>query len=898
MQVSESPFEESIGRLIAAQELPKPNPEVVAYLDIGCWGLEHLSTTLAINTRPRLVGRELESVRLLHALDAVAREGAAVAVTIAGEAGSGKTRLIEETLTIAKVGGFEGRAFSVTAEPADASNATIARLIRARFGLDDVKPQHRRSHLLRQVGELFADERVEDVCYFLGKLVGLSFEPTPLTRMLAEHEFQNEVALQCILCELFAADSEQRPLCVVIEDLHHVDRDSLGKLMALVDDLRPGSLMICSARPEFFARHEHFAAMGSGQHEHIELCPLEADDVRLLLKNLVGPCANDELGFESFFLGTSLGNPGLIQELVRELWAVGALQPLSDQSGCYFDAASLSSRPELASIGKRSEHRGSALSPLLLGLLEAAAVVGPVSWQGLCATVARTLYPNLSERDPRSIELAFARLELDGYLLRLPDSRIAGEVELVFKDAELREELASQSRRNKRRAAHRVIADWLLRNDSSLRHGSDLCALTARHLKLSGSSFRAAELLLQAASVAQQHEEDNLAAAGHYYAALEELSDHDNRRRIGALEQYGSVLVELGQPAHARLVFQEMQELAERLNLPAKQATALNQLGRIHRETGDLSHAQRLLERALGVFEQAGDAHGASSAKADLGSVQWLRGETDQAQQLLRAALEEKKRLGDERAVAAQLAQLALVWNDLGKLTRSEQALTLANQVFEQKDDLRGRSDTLLALGVAAARRDDLPRALSLAHSAAQLAHRAKDRPRVARCLISLGVLRLKNRDLDEAQTLLERGTRLAAQIEAFRDLGDGQRALAKLAMWRGAVSDAAAHAYAAVRLARRIRSRSQLGAALRVCAEIASRATSSSGNGDRAARLYLRSIAIVKRIGQERELAKTYRAFARHAERYESAAVQQKAQQLRDISAAMLERCAARDAA
>jgi tetratricopeptide (TPR) repeat protein len=164
--------------------------------------------------------------------------------------------------------------------------------------------------------------------------------------------------------------------------------------------------------------------------------------------------------------------------------------------------------------------------------------------------------------------------------------------------------------------------------------------------------------------------------------------------------------------------------------------------------------------------------------------------------------------------------------------------------------------------------------------------------------LILLGTLRFKNDDLEEAAKLLERGTRLAEQIESWRDLGEGKRALAKLAMRRGEFDQASDHAYTAVRLARRIRSRSQLSAALRTCAEVASRRPRNPDAGDRAARLYLRSIELAKRVGHDRELAKTYRAFARHAARYQSAEVRDKAQRLRDISEEIFARCAARDAA
>jgi predicted ATPase len=266
----ELPFNpDSVSRLISAPRLP--DPEVMALTKLGCWGLAHLSSTLTIDGRPRLVGRELESVRLLHAIDSVARENGAVAVTISGVAGSGKSRLVEEMLIVAEAAGFEGRIFRVAAEAGDSAYATIRRLLNLRLGLENKGEALKRDCLVRRISELFEDQRVEDVCYFLGSLVGVEVEPSPLARMLSQQPLQAEMALETLIRELFAADCERSPLCLVIEELENLDRESLRILLALSDDLRPGALLIACARPEFFVRNERFADDSDCLHEHLHL---------------------------------------------------------------------------------------------------------------------------------------------------------------------------------------------------------------------------------------------------------------------------------------------------------------------------------------------------------------------------------------------------------------------------------------------------------------------------------------------------------------------------------------------------------------------------------------------------------------------------------------------------
>lgn len=880
MAHSELPFNpESINRLIAAERAPEP--EVLAFTKLGCWGLAHLSSTLSIDGRPRLVGRELESVRLLHAVDAVARENAAVVATISGMPGSGKSRLIEDTLNVAEVAGFDGRIFSVAAQPGDGSNATIARLLRARFRLDQKSALLKRDCLLRRVSELFDDERVEDVCYFLGGLVGVEFEQTPLTRALSQQSFQAELALQTLVCELFAADTERAPLCLVIEDLQYIDRDSLGTLMALTDDLRGGGLVICSGHPDFFNRHEHFAEMGAATHEHVELSALGGDEVRALLKQLVGPCHRGAQELEQHVQQVGLGNPGLIHELVRELWAYGALQSPSYEEGCEFFAERLpdpASSPRLKAVG---DLRMNNLPSLQLAVLETGAVVGSACWQGLWPALLRTV--GAAEATPDALNAALRALEDAGHLLRMPDSRIAGEVELVFREPAERNQLLEQVPSSRRRALHRVVADWLAAHDKVIAECSELAVLLAKHLSESGSGYRAALAYLDAARLARA--EDGCLQASVYFArGLEALGEHDNRRRIDALHDFGAVLVELGRPVQARQAFVEMLELAERLELFNKCGAALNRIGRVHRESGELGLAQEAFERAFEAFEQAGDLRGITATKDDLGRVLWLRGDRSRAMPLLRAALESRKTAGDERSLAVSLSNLALIWSEQGRAATSERALGIANDIFERSADAGGRCDSRLALGRVATHRHELARALTLFRSATELAFAAKDRPRLARCLIALGVAELRCQNAARAEELLQRGSRLAEEIGSWLDLAEAKRALAKLALKRRQLPEARREICAALRLARRLQCRAQLAATLRTFAEIVAE-TRKVADDTRVVSYYMRSIDLAKRLGNEFELAKGYRALARFADRYENPEIKQQGSILRELS-------------
>jgi tetratricopeptide (TPR) repeat protein len=492
-------------------------------------------------------------------------------------------------------------------------------------------------------------------------------------------------------------------------------------------------------------------------------------------------------------------------------------------------------------------------------------------------------YPEHAEVEDDRRQGALGRLEREGHLLRLPDSRIEGEVELVFRDGSEREGLERAVSPSRRLALHRVIADWLSLHEGSLANSSELVALLARHLARSGSSYRAAYTLLCAARVACSEGAD-LKAAGYFAQALQELAEQDNRKRVDALLDYGTLLGRLGRPSEARQAFTEMAQLSKRLGLHAKRGAALCRLGRLHREAGELLLARRALERALRAFDAGPDPLALASAQDELGMVLWLLGDRTQAQPLLRAALEAQKRAHDEQGMAASLSGLALVWSDEGRTATSERAAGILAELCERSADAAAKCDALLVRAHLATQRRDLAEARDHYRRSAELALAARDRHRLARSLVRLGVCELRCDDPGRAEESLIRGARLAEEVGALLELAEARRGLAKLALERRQLGDARRYAASALCLARRSRCPLQLASALRTTGDVAA-ATSRPSAEQRIVRYYMRSITLCKKLGDELELAKGYRAFARFAERFDDREIRRQSEMLRALS-------------
>jgi len=850
------------------------------------------------DARPHLVGRELELARVRDAIDRTILDRSATLVTLSGPSGMGKTRLIRESLVLAGGCGFEDRFFSLAAFSQDPSGALIARLLRARFGLEGTTdPELQRQILQAKVSEVLHDDRVGDVCFFLGKLLGFEAEKSPLSRCLNRDSFYSEVALESILCELFSVDAEQAPICLVFEDLQHADTDSLALLGALLDALldspRCSALVLCSAQPDFFAKHAHFTRFSPEHHEHLELRPLEVPDATALMQQILG----DNLGSNDERVQRAMevahGNPGLIECYACQLWYADALAGENAIALRSFHPRGLPHFDGWDELPEVLQTRVYSLSENERSILEAAAVVGTACWQGLLAHLTCVQTPGLQQTACDELHAGLARLISAGHLLELPESRISGDIEYVFRSPGERETVLRQLWMARRKAYHRATAEWLgaRHTDDS---GSEIMALEAHHLAEAGSAQAAAKVYFEAGTQARL-EGSRTQSAEYFERGLDALADRDGRRRIDALHSYGSVLVELGKPTLAEGAFAEMLRLAEKLGLAGKCGAALNRLGRIHRESGELTLARRYLERARAAFELAGDGRGLSATKDDLGKLLWLEGDHVQALPWLCSSFEERSTFNHRRSLAVSLTNLALAWQDGGNARTAQEALELAQQFFGQERDVGGCCDTLLALGRLATQHHDLARAHSSFEYAISIATLTQDRPRLAKGLLHLGETKLRNDDVSDTEPLLDRAAGLAEEMQAWLDLAEAKRALAKLQLKLNRLRDARQNVRVSLHLARRCGSRAQLAATLRTLAEIAAAGAWGPSEAERAVRYYMRAIELAKEIHNDRELAKGYRSFARYAERYDNPAILAESATLRGLSEEIFNRAEAR---
>ncbi len=371
--------------------------------------------------------------------------------------------------------------------------------------------------------------------------------------------------------------TEAGPAVLVVEDLHWADAALLEFIAYFAEWAGDVPLLlICTARPELYENNAGWAG-GIRNATSINLGPLSPSEARQLVASLLERSRLADRA-ESAILERIGGNPLYAEEFVRLL----AERALPGDEGV--DEALRAP----ASVQALMAARLDTLSPERKALLQDAAVVGKVFWAGTLA--------HMSGSSPRDVELALHELTRKELVRRSRTSSIEGEAEYSFWHGLLRDVAYEQIPRGERARRHASCAEWLaeLAGDGL----GDAADIIAHHY---GTAF----VLCRAdgdderASAYEARARTFLVIAGQ--RALPLNPSHASDRFARAL-----ALTPADDPAHAEIGFQ----LAQALD-----------------DAGEIQAAAEAFERAIGAFRAAGRAELHAQALGRLSRVARARGE-------------------------------------------------------------------------------------------------------------------------------------------------------------------------------------------------------------------------------------------------------------------------------
>lgn len=390
--------------------------------------------------RAAFVGRERELAAIQDAYLKTAESARPRLVTILGNPGVGKTRLVREFWQW--LGEQSPEPLRRTGRCLSYGQATtywpLGEVLKEHLGLLESDPPEVQ---IRRLGER----------PILGLTLGLDTagDLHPLAARDRLHGAWVE------FCEELAAD---RPAVLFVEDLHWAEEPLLDLLERLAEDVRGPLLVLGTARPELLELRPGWAGRRTAG-TLVELEPLSTEESGRLLEELLAAELPDQI--KSVVIEKAEGNPFFVEELISTLVDRGVLE--RDAEG--WRAGELPPGFEVPdTVRSVLAARIDLLGRAEKAALQAAAVIGRVFWSG-------PLYELLPELEPD-----LRVLEERDFIRRRVGSSIVGEQEYAIKHA-LTGEVAYESLPKAARARlHSEFAAWLERGEEVREQQASLIA--------------------------------------------------------------------------------------------------------------------------------------------------------------------------------------------------------------------------------------------------------------------------------------------------------------------------------------------------------------------------------------------------------------------------------------
>ncbi|WP_374688785.1 AAA family ATPase, partial [Promineifilum sp.] len=683
----------------------------------------------------RMVGRETEMLALQTAYADALDSSETRVVTVVGEAGVGKSRLLYEfdnwlELRPETVWYFKGRA---TPNLRNVPHSLFRDLFAFRFQILDsdsaaVALEKFRAGMAGALEAARAD--------IIGHWLGFDFSASEAIKSLLGGGDLGAIG-RAYLTRYFRALAAAGPLVILLEDLHWADEQSLDLVAHLVGALPAAPLLVvCAARPVFLERRPGWGK-GEAAFRRIQLMPLSKRASRMLVDEILRRVDEVPDSLRELIIDAAEGNPFYVEEMVKMLIEQGVIErPLPNPLPRGEGVRSPSRREGLGEGAWRVKVEKLAtlkVPPTLTALLQArldglprperealqrASVVGRLFWDDAVADLMQT------ERNTIAPTLAAVRKR--ELIFRREHSSFVDADEYIFKHALLRDVAYETVLRKYRAESHGRVARWL-EVHAGERLGEYL-GLIAEHYVQAGEGLKAAALLERSGYEA--------AEVGLYGAARRALE-----RALALREAAG----ETDGPAVAR---------------------ATIALGEACVLLGDYPAAEAALERGLVGALAAGDRAAAAEARTHLARSANTRGHYDRARILLEAALPEAQAVGGRTLVVALLAATDWAWAT-GDLTAAETLARETGELAQATGDLTRESQALNYLGAVATSRHDLEEAERRFQESLVVARRANNPEREATVLINLGSVAEMRGDFGSTSIYAQ------SALSAFKELGD-----------------------------------------------------------------------------------------------------------------------------
>ncbi len=727
------------------------------------------------------IGREHEISILRAALEALSR-GVGGLVFLTGDAGMGKSRLLNEARSILTQAVSPLQSFQMAPLSFEGSQpyALFRSFLRQLMGVEEMDSFEIARPKLVTFAERLPIEARRGVMGAFASVLGFHDERD------GARDAAREADGEAFKRQLFATAREavrvqfaEAPGMIVLDDLHWADPASLeifGHLFPLVETAP--ILFLCATRPERDVPVWQVKTALAETYPHrfvdIPVQPLSTDESNALVDHLL-TLADLPPRMRAMILAKSEGNPFFLEEIIRTLIEEGVLvlgdHAVDDVRHWHIAEDELDTLHIPDNLQTLLAARQDRLGDETLRVVQVASVIGRTFYYRVLSNVTDT--QNELERQLSTLQ----RMDMVVEAARLP------ELEYAFRHALVQETAYRSILRKQRREFHRQVGEAM-----EVLFGTRLdeyAPILAMHFERAGDRARAFNYYFHAGDVAFRFHAVKEAIL-HYSKALallhQEHRPHDHPAQDHSLSEYltvthltpdglqklylglGRALEMDGRYEDALAHYQQMESFAQEHGYRELELAALTAHATIHSaptDQFDRTLAESLSQQALALAEELGNhateakiywnlmmmsgfsgegekgyAYGARSLEIarhynlreqlayslhDFHRASLVSGKLAEAQAMLEEAQGLWQELGNQAMYIDSLVSAALLYIIQGDYTRAETVCLEARQLGEEIGNLWGQSYSEYTLGFIYHEQSQFVQALEVMENALRL---------------------------------------------------------------------------------------------------------------------------------------------------------------------------------
>ena len=511
-----------------------------------------------------MVGRQDELQRLLDTVARARQSRTLQPLTLVGDAGLGKSRLLrelEQSLRAAASGALaDGPAdhlLLVRSRPDSALQpwGLLRSLLAVQCGLADTDSADlARRKLVEGLAPWFA-ERGERQAQLIGQLSGLDFSESPHLRGLSPRSLRDQAfAAFRALVRAQADRLDGATLLLVTEDLHWADDGSLDLLQHLLDHAAELPLaLVMTTRPALLSRRPGWGL----PQARLVLAPLAAPHGDALARALLQRLDQLPARLLRLLVDQAEGNPYYMEELVRRLVDDGVIRvgPGDDAEADAPDTRWSLQTDRLDALR---------LPGTLVGLLQARLDALPAADRHAArqaSIIGHVFWDEALEALDAQAPQALPALQRAAFVRRSPASDFEGTVQRQFDHHLLHQVTYGTLLKAERRLGHGVAARWL--RDRTQGRGAEFLAMTGEHAERAGETALAIDCFEHAGHEAGKRFA-NAAAVDCYRRAIALLGESHPTRRLDLLDELEKVADTVGDRPTQDAALHEMAAILDR----------------------------------------------------------------------------------------------------------------------------------------------------------------------------------------------------------------------------------------------------------------------------------------------------------------------------------------------